>query len=104
GWYVIGASEPPFIGVHIGHNANLGWGMTVVGTDQVDVMVEEVNPANANEVLYNGKWEPLRVVREEIKVKGEASREVELKFSRHSAVIEQEKEHKQAYVLRSMTA
>jgi len=103
GWNVIGASEAPFIGVHIGHNEKLGWGMTVVGTDQVDVMVEEVNPANANEVLYKGKWEPLRVVREEIKVKGEAPRQVELKFSRHGAVIHQDAEHKRAYVLRSVT-
>jgi penicillin amidase len=102
GWNVIGASEPPFIGVHIGHNANLGWGMTVVGTDQVDVMVEEMNPANGNEVLYKGKWEPLRIVREEIKVKGEAPREVELKFSRHGAVFHEDKEHKRAYVLRSV--
>jgi penicillin amidase len=102
GWNVIGASEAPFIGVHIGHNANLGWGMTVVGTDQVDVMVEEVNPANANEVLYKGKWEPLRVVREAIQVKGEAPREVELKFSRHGAVIHEDPEHKRAYVLRSV--
>jgi penicillin amidase len=102
GWDVIGASEAPYIGVHIGHNANLGWGMTVVGTDQVDVMVEEVNPANANEVLYNGKWEPLRVVREEIKVKGEAPREVELKFSRHGAVFYEDTEHKRAYAMRSV--
>jgi penicillin amidase len=102
GWNVIGASEAPFIGVHIGHNEKLGWGMTVVGTDQVDVMVEEVNPENANEVLYKGKWEPLRVIREEIKVKGEAPRVVELKFSRHGAVVHEDTEHKRAYVLRSV--
>jgi penicillin amidase len=102
GWNVIGASEAPFIGVHIGHNAKLGWGMTVVGTDQVDVMVEEVNPANANEVLYQGRWEPLRVVREEIKIKGEAPREVELKFSRHGAVFYEDTEHKRAYAMRSV--
>jgi penicillin G amidase len=102
GWNVIGASEAPFIGVHIGHNANLGWGMTVVGIDQADVIVEEVNPANPNEVLYNGKWEPLRVVREEIKVKGEAPRQVELKFSRHGAVLHEDTAHKRAYVLRSV--
>jgi penicillin amidase len=102
GWNVIGASEPPFIGVHIGHNDHLGWGMTVVGMDQADVMVEELNPANANEVLYNGKWEPLRIVLEEIKVKGEAPRQVELKFSRHGAVFHQDTEHSRAYVLRSV--
>ena len=42
-----------------------GWGLTIVGTDQHDVFVEEMNPANANEVKWNGTWEPLRVVRED---------------------------------------
>ena len=102
GWNVIGASEAPFIGVHIGHNANLGWGMTVVGTDQADVMVEEVNPENPNEILYQGKWEPLRIVREEIKVRGQAPRTVELKFSRHGAVFHEDTAHRRAYVLRSV--
>jgi penicillin amidase len=102
GWNVIGASEPPFIGVHIGHNEHLGWGLMVVGMDQADVMVEEVNPANANQVLYNGKWEPLRIVREEIKVKGEAPRQVELKFSRHGPVFHEDAENRRAYVLQSV--
>ena len=70
GWNVIGASEPPFVGVAIGHNDRLGWGLTIVGTDQEDVYVEEVNPANPNEVKWRDGWEPLRIVREEIKVKG----------------------------------
>ena len=102
GWNVIGASEPPFIGVHIGHNARLGWGMTIVGTDQLDIMVEEVNPANGNQVLYNGKWEPLRIVREEIKVKGEAPRALEVKFSRHGVVFHEDSKNRRAYVLRSV--
>jgi hypothetical protein len=59
GWNVVGASESPFVGVHIGHNDRLEWGLTITGTDQHDVFVEEVNPANANEVRYNGTWEPL---------------------------------------------
>ena len=27
GWNVIGASEPPFVGVAVGHNDRLGWGL-----------------------------------------------------------------------------
>ena len=46
GWNVIGAGEPPFVGVAIGHNEQLAWGLTIVGTDQEDLYVEEVNPAN----------------------------------------------------------
>ena len=101
GWNVIGASEPPFIGVAIGHNERVAWGLTIVGTDQHDVYVEEVNPANPNEVKFQGKWEPLRVVREEIRVKGAAAQTVELKFSRHGPVFHEDRAHHRAYALRS---
>jgi hypothetical protein len=35
-------------------------GLTIAGTDQEDVYVEEINPANENEGKFNGAWEPLR--------------------------------------------
>jgi penicillin amidase len=102
GWNVIGAGEPPFVGVHIGHNDRLAWGLTITGTDQHDVFVEELNPANANEVRYNGKWEPLRIVREQIAVKGEAPRAIELKFSRHGPIFHEDATRHRAYALRSV--
>jgi len=101
GWNVIGASELPFVGVAIGHNDRLGWGLTIVGTDQEDVYVEEVNPANPGEVRFRGAWEPLRIVREEIRVKGQAPQIVELKFSRHGPVFYEDTTRHRAYVLRS---
>jgi penicillin amidase len=102
GWNVIGAGEPPFVGVHIGHNDRLAWGLTITGTDQHDVYIEEVNPANANEVRYNGKWEPLRIVREQIPVKGAAPQAIELKFSRHGPIFFEDAKHHRAYALRSV--
>lgn len=101
GWDVAGSSEPPFLGVAIGHNDRIGWGLTIVGTDQHDVYVEELNPANANEVKFNGKWEPLRIVRETIAVKGAAPEEIELKFSRHGPIFYTDKVKGRAYALRS---
>jgi len=101
GWNVVGAAEPPFVGVHIGHSERLGWGLTIVGTDQHDVYVEEVNPANPNEVRFNGQWEAMKIVREEIKVNGEAARPVELKFSRHGPVFFEDQKNHRAYALRS---
>ena len=101
GWNVIGSSEPPFLGVAIGHNDRVAWGLTIVGTDQHDVYVEEVNPANPNEVRWKLGWEPLRVVREEIRVKGAAPEIVELKFSRHGPVFYEDRTNKRAYALRS---
>ena len=101
GWNVIGASEPPFVGIAIGHNERLAWGLTIVGTDQHDVFVEELNPANDAEVQWNGQWEPLRVVREEIQVKGEAPRVVEMKFSRHGPIFFVDVRRHRAYALKS---
>ncbi len=101
GWNVIGAGEPALPGVAAGHNERVGFGFTIVGIDQQDLYVEETNPANLNEYRYRGKWEPMRVERELIKVKGEAQpREVELKFTTHGPVIYEDKVARRAYALR----
>ena len=106
GWNVVGAVEPPFLGVAIGHNEHLAWGLTIVGTDQEDVYVEQVNPANENEVRFGDRWEPLRIVREEIKIKGSEEEAVVgpetvvLKFSRHGPVFHEDRTRKLAYAVR----
>lgn len=101
GWNVIGAGEVPFVGVAIGHNERVAWGLTIVGTDMEDVYVEEVNPANPNEVKFRGQWEPVRVIREEVRVKGGAVQTVELKFTRHGPVFHEDAKRQKMYVLRS---
>jgi penicillin amidase len=101
GWNVIGAVEAPFLGVAIGHNERLAWGLTIVGTDQEDVYVETVNPASPNEVRWRGGWEPMRLVREQVVVKGEAPRSIELKFTRHGPVFHEDRARHLAYALRS---
>jgi len=101
GWNVIGASEPPFVGIALGHNERLAWGLTIAGNDQEDVYVEDVNPANANEVRFRGAWEPMRVMSEQILVKGQAPQTIELKFTRHGPVFYEDKPNKRVYVIRS---
>ena len=103
GWNVIGAQEAPFVGVALGHNERVAWGLTITGTDQSDVFVEEVNPANRNDVKYNNTWEPLKIVNESIKIKGEAPRAVEYKFSRHGPIFYEDTKNHRAYALRSTT-
>ena len=102
GWNVIGGGEPPFVGVDAGNNERMAWGFTFAGTDMVDVFVEEVNPENPNLVRWQDGWEPLRVIEEEIGIKGEAPRTVELKFSRHGPVIFEDLENRVAYAVRSV--
>ncbi|MEO6213084.1 MAG: penicillin acylase family protein, partial [Vicinamibacterales bacterium] len=104
GWNVAGASEPPFLGVAVGHNERIGWGLTIVGTDQQDVVVEELNPLNHNEVKWNGRWEPLRTSIEQIGVKGATAETFEMKFSRHGPVFFVDRGRNRAYALRSALA
>ncbi len=104
GWNVVGAGEPPFVGVALGHNERVAWGLTIVGTDQEDVYVEQVNPANANEVKFKGAWEPLKIVKETIKVKGGEDQVVELKFSRHGPVFFEDRTRNLAYAVRRAAA
>jgi penicillin amidase len=101
GWNVIGSGEAPFVGVAIGHNDRVAWGLTIVGTDQEDLYIEDVNPANANEVRWKDGWEPIKIVREEIAIKGEAPRAIELKFTRHGPVFYEDAARHRVFALRS---
>ena len=102
GWNVVGSGDPPFVGVSMGHNDKVAWGLTIVGTDFQDVFIEDLNPANPNEMIYNGKLEPLKIITEQIQVKGEAPRSVELTFSRHGPIFFVDDKNHKAYALRSV--
>lgn len=103
GWNVIGGSEPPFMGVDAGSNDTMAWAFTFAGIDMVDTVIEETNPADPNQTKYNGAWEPMKVIREEIRVKGEAApRVMELKFTRHGPVFHEDRERRRAYVAMSV--
>ncbi len=101
GLEVIGGGEPSLPGISIGHNGTIAFGLTIFNIDQEDLYVYELNPANENEYKYRDGWEPFRVVRESIAVKGGAAQSVELKFTRHGPVIFVEKEKRRAFAVRS---
>jgi penicillin amidase len=100
GWNVIGAGEPGLPGVAAGHNDRVAFGFTVVGIDQQDLYVEDVNPENPNEYRWQGRWTAMKVEREKISVKGKDPVETELKFTVHGPVIYEDKERHRAYALR----
>jgi penicillin amidase len=101
-WDVIGATESTIPGVIRGHNGRIAWGRTATGSDQADVFIEKLNPKNPGEVFYRGAWEPLKVLTEEIRVKGDDQpRRVELRVSRHGPIFFVDDERDIAYALRS---
>jgi penicillin amidase len=102
GWNVIGGGEPTLPGISIGHNEYGAWGLTIFGSDAEDLYVYETNPANPNQYKYRGAWEDMRIVKDTIKVKGEAAPvNVDLKFTRHGPVLSEDAAHHKAYALRA---
>jgi len=101
GWTAIGSTEPVLPGVAIGHNGRVAWGLTIVGTDQSDIYVEQLNPEDPNQVRWKGAWEPLQVILDTIEVKGGEPEVVELKYSRHGPIFHVDTVNHLAYALRS---
>ncbi|HEX7296125.1 MAG TPA: penicillin acylase family protein [Pyrinomonadaceae bacterium] len=101
GWNVIGAGEPALPGVSIGHNEFGAWGLTIFGGDSEDLYVYDLNPANATQYKYRGKWEDMRVIRESVAIEGEAPAAIELRYTRHGPVVHLDQEHHKAYAVRA---
>ncbi|MFN3582557.1 penicillin acylase family protein [Phenylobacterium sp.] len=99
GLSIIGAGEPALPGVSLGHNGHAAFGLTIFYIDQEDLYVYETR---GDAYRYKGGWEPMRVVRETIEVKGEAPREVELRFTRHGPVLKQDDARGRAFALRTV--
>lgn len=101
GWHVIGAGEPTLPGISIGHNEYGAWGLTIFDTDNEDLLVYELNPANPRQYRYKGRWETVRILRETIPVKGQSAVPVELRYTRHGPVVYEDKKRNLLYVVRA---
>ncbi|MGH2764422.1 MAG: penicillin acylase family protein [Actinomycetota bacterium] len=85
---VSGVSLPFSPGVVIGHNDRVAWGFTNTEADVQDLYVERLSEDGAA-AEFEGSWEPLRVHREEIVVRGRDEPEIlEVRESRHGPLID----------------
>ena len=101
GWTAIGSTEPVLPGVAIGHNGRIAWGLTIVGTDQSDVYVEQVNPDNPKQVRWGDGWEEVGTITETVQVKDGEPVTMELEFSRHGPIFHRDPDNNLAYAMRS---
>jgi penicillin G amidase len=85
---IAGAGEPALPGISFGHNGEIAWALTIFNIDQQDLVV---NPSST----------PMTQVREVIEVKGEASREVILKFTRDGPVLYEDAASGRSFALRA---
>lgn len=87
GWNVDGVTFPGVPGVVVGHNDRIAWGVTNVGGDTQDLYMEKINPANPNQYEFQGVWQELQVVPEQIKVKGKDSIAMDVRITRHGPIM-----------------
>lgn len=93
----IGATLPGTPGIVIGHNARIAWGVTNLMADVQDLYVERLNASG--EAEYQGEWEPLRLVRETIAVKGAPDVPIAVRYTRHGPILSDAFEHPPAEAL-----
>ncbi len=91
---VIGATLPGVPGVLIGRNQRIAWGITALLGDVQDLYLERVNTRDQAE--YAGGLEPVRVVRETIKVRGQADVPLRVRLTRHGPIVSDVLERPQA--------
>lgn len=101
GWNVIGGGEPVLPGISIGHNGYGAWGLTVFQTDAEDLYVYETHPDDPNRYRYEGGWEAMRVIEDEIPVEGRSPVRVEHKYTRHGPVVYEDGDNHVAYAVRA---
>jgi len=101
GWNAIGAGEPSLPGIALGHNENIAWGFTTVGTDQQDLYVEKLDPQNPNRYRYRGEWKDMEVEQQSLRVKGSKDLQpIRLLYTIHGPVIHVDAARHRAYALR----
>lgn len=96
-WYEAHLSYPGFelYGHHqalsatasLGHNLDFGWSITMFQNDDIDLIAEKLNPDNANQVWYQGKWVELQSRSEQIEVKDADPVTLTLRRSPHGPII-----------------
>ena len=74
--------------VLVGHNARIGWGMTLAYVDAEDLFVERFDPQDPARYRFRGEWRTAEVVEEAIAVKGRSEPVVEkVVITHHGPVI-----------------
>ncbi len=100
--HVIGAGEPSLPGVSFGHNDTVAWGLTIFEVDQQDLYVYDLSPHHPNAYRTLKGDQAFDLVHETLEVKGEAPRDIVLKFTRHGPVIAEDTKAGKAYAVRSI--
>ncbi len=85
--HVTGVSLPGVPLVMIGHNDNIGWGMTLAFTDNQDIFIEKFTDASMLHYEFRNEVREATIVAETIKVKGQDDHTEKVVITHHGPVI-----------------
>ena len=98
---VVGAGQPYLPGISTGHNGRVAFGFTVFQIDQEDLYVYDLDRNDPDQYRYGEGWESMRLLREDVLVRGAGSTKVVHRFTRHGPVIHIDPVRHKAYALRT---
>lgn len=82
GWYL-----PPVAFPLLAHNRDRAWAITMFENDDVDLYLEEFDPADPTKVKYKGAWTDVEVVEDSIAVRWGADVPYTLRTTPHGPVV-----------------
>ena len=71
----------------VGHNKNMGWGMTMFGNDDLNLYREKTDASQPEKYFYKGKWENFRTREEVIKIKNGIDTIINVRETVHGPVV-----------------
>jgi penicillin amidase len=84
----VGFSLPGVPLLVLGHNGRVAWGMSNLGPDTQDFYIERLDDARRPaRYEHMGQWHDLEIIRESIPVRGGDPVEIEIRCTRHGAIM-----------------
>jgi penicillin amidase len=81
---VTGFSFSGLPGIVIGHNQSIAWGLTNLGADVTDLVVEKIRDGK---VIHDDGDEPLQVRKETVKIAGEDPKQITIRSTRNGPLV-----------------
>src|SRR5690349_18307322 len=83
---VIGGTLPGTPAIVLGRNRRIAWGMTNVAADVEDFFREHIDPSGKT-AEFRGRQEPITIIPETIKIKGEPDLRLDVRVTRHGPLV-----------------
>ncbi len=83
---IAGVTLPGVPGVVLGTNKNIAWALTNLMNDETDFYLEKIDSSKKNYYLDN-KWQPLKVIKDTIKIKNFQSKIIQIASTHRGPVI-----------------